>query len=85
LESFRKSTTDFSLGSSKRPKRPIVVGVATPLERSGNIIFSKLGHFEKNKFKTDLDRVGLVHRIDKDTSGLLVVAKNDSNIWRKWQ
>jgi len=34
-------------------------------------------HFEKNKFKTDLDRVGLVHRIDKDTSGLLVIAKNE--------
>ncbi|MDL1913195.1 MAG: RluA family pseudouridine synthase [Bergeyella sp.] len=34
-------------------------------------------HFEKNGLKTDLDRVGLVHRIDKDTSGLLVVAKNE--------
>lgn len=34
-------------------------------------------HFEKSGIKTDLDRVGLVHRIDKDTSGLLVVAKNE--------
>jgi len=34
-------------------------------------------HFEKNGLKTDLDRVGLVHRIDKDTSGLLVIAKNE--------
>ncbi len=34
-------------------------------------------HFEKNGVKSDLDRVGLVHRIDKDTSGLLVVAKNE--------
>ncbi|TXF75192.1 RluA family pseudouridine synthase [Chryseobacterium sp.] len=34
-------------------------------------------HFEKNNQKSDLDRVGLVHRIDKDTSGLLVVAKNE--------
>lgn len=34
-------------------------------------------HFEKNGLKSDLDRVGLVHRIDKDTSGLLVVAKNE--------
>lgn len=34
-------------------------------------------HFEKNGNKTDLDRVGLVHRIDKDTSGLLVIAKNE--------
>lgn len=34
-------------------------------------------HFEKKGLKSDLDRVGLVHRIDKDTSGLLVVAKNE--------
>ncbi|MDQ0780183.1 RluA family pseudouridine synthase [Chryseobacterium sp. W4I1] len=34
-------------------------------------------HFEKNGLKSDLDRVGLVHRIDKDTSGLLVIAKNE--------
>lgn len=34
-------------------------------------------HFEKNGQKSDLDRVGLVHRIDKDTSGLLVVAKTE--------
>nr|WP_185116970.1 RluA family pseudouridine synthase [Halpernia humi] len=35
-------------------------------------------HFQKDpNFKTDLDRVGLVHRIDKDTSGLLVIAKNE--------
>lgn len=35
-------------------------------------------HFAKDpKFQSDLDRVGLVHRIDKDTSGLLVVAKNE--------
>ena len=34
-------------------------------------------HFEKNGEKSDLDRVGLVHRIDKDTSGLLVIAKNE--------
>lgn len=35
-------------------------------------------HFAKDpKFQSDLDRVGLVHRIDKETSGLLVVAKNE--------
>ena len=43
------STADFSLGSSKSPKRPTTVGVTTPLERLGNTIFSKLGHLEKNK------------------------------------
>lgn len=34
-------------------------------------------HFEKSGEKSDLDRVGLVHRIDKDTSGLLVIAKSE--------
>ena len=34
-------------------------------------------HFQKNGFTSDLDRVGLVHRIDKDTSGLIVLAKNE--------
>lgn len=31
----------------------------------------------KGSYNEDLDRVGLVHRIDKDTSGLLVVAKTE--------
>lgn len=43
----------------------------------GTLINALAYHFEKNGFKSDLDRVGLVHRIDKDTSGLLVVAKNE--------
>lgn len=34
-------------------------------------------HFQKKGFQSDLDRIGLVHRIDKDTSGLLVIAKNE--------
>ena len=43
----------------------------------GTLINALAFHFEKNGQKSDLDRVGLVHRIDKDTSGLLVVAKNE--------
>src|SRR5690606_32737246 len=43
----------------------------------GTLINALAFHFEKNGIKSDLDRVGLVHRIDKDTSGLLVVAKNE--------
>ena len=35
-------------------------------------------HFSKDpNYNSDLDRVGLVHRIDKDTSGLLVIAKTE--------
>ncbi len=43
----------------------------------GTLVNALAYHFEKNGAKSDLDRVGLVHRIDKDTSGLLVVAKNE--------
>ncbi len=43
----------------------------------GTLVNALAFHFEKNGQKSDLDRVGLVHRIDKDTSGLLVVAKTE--------
>ncbi|MCL1655285.1 RluA family pseudouridine synthase [Elizabethkingia miricola] len=44
---------------------------------SGTLVNALAYHFEQNGDKSDLDRVGLVHRIDKDTSGLLVIAKNE--------
>ncbi len=44
---------------------------------SGTLVNALAFHFEKQGKKSDLDRVGLVHRIDKDTSGLLVVAKSE--------
>ena len=43
----------------------------------GTLVNALAFHFEKNGQKSDLDRVGLVHRIDKDTSGLLVIAKTE--------
>lgn len=43
----------------------------------GTLVNALAFHFEKNNEKSDLDRVGLVHRIDKDTSGLLVIAKSE--------
>ncbi len=43
----------------------------------GTLVNALAYHFEQNGKKSDLDRVGLVHRIDKDTSGLLVVAKTE--------
>ena len=42
----------------------------------GTLVNAVAFHFQKNGFTSDLDRVGLVHRIDKDTSGLIVLAKN---------
>ena len=44
---------------------------------TGTLVNALAFHFEKKGEKSDLDRVGLVHRIDKDTSGLLVIAKNE--------
>ena len=40
---------------------------------SGKLVNALLHHYPKS---AELTRAGLVHRIDKDTSGLLVVAKN---------
>ena len=44
---------------------------------SGTLLNGLIYHFNKLPLNTN-DRPGLVHRIDKDTSGLLVVAKTDS-------
>ena len=46
---------------------------------SGTLINGLLYHF-KNLPKNSSNRPGLVHRLDKDTSGLLVVAKNDASM-----
>ncbi len=44
----------------------------------GTLINALAFHFSKDpNYNSDLDRVGLVHRIDKDTSGLLVIAKTE--------
>ena len=43
---------------------------------SGTLINALIYHFE-NLPKNSSNRPGLVHRLDKDTTGLLVVAKND--------
>jgi 23S rRNA pseudouridine1911/1915/1917 synthase len=43
---------------------------------SGTLVNGLLHHFETLPLNSN-DRPGLVHRIDKDTSGLLVVAKTD--------
>ncbi|XOD67275.1 MAG: RluA family pseudouridine synthase [Flavobacteriales bacterium Tduv] len=48
---------------------------------SGTLVNALKYHFEGLPISNnDLDRPGLVHRIDKDTSGLLVVAKNEYSL-----
>jgi len=44
---------------------------------SGTLINGILGHVESLPGGSSEERPGLVHRIDKDTTGLLVVAKNE--------
>ena len=46
---------------------------------SGTLINALIYHFE-NLPKNSSNRPGLVHRLDKDTSGLLVIAKNDKSM-----
>ena len=46
---------------------------------SGTLVNGLLYHF-KNLPINSSNRPGLVHRLDKDTSGLLVVAKNDNSM-----
>lgn len=46
----------------------------------GTLINGIAHYFERKGLKTDLDRIGLVHRIDKNTSGLLVIAKNEFSL-----
>ena len=46
--------------------------------KSGTIVNALINHCgEEFKFVGDTQRPGIVHRIDKDTSGLVVIAKND--------
>ncbi len=42
---------------------------------SGTLLHGLAHHYDQSSEEYDLDRFGLVHRIDKDTTGLLIVAK----------
>ncbi len=44
---------------------------------SGTLVNALLSHTADLSEVNDLTRPGIVHRLDKDTSGLLVIAKND--------
>lgn len=59
-----------------KPKSMVVH--PAPGNYSGTLVNALLYHF-KNELSTlnDITRPGIVHRIDKDTTGLLVVAKNN--------
>lgn len=46
-------------------------------DRAGTLVNALLFHVDDLSGINGIERPGIVHRIDKDTSGLLVVAKND--------
>lgn len=49
-----------------------------PGNETGTIVNAILYHFNEDlAYGTDPTRPGIVHRLDKDTSGLLLIAKND--------
>ncbi|MFQ5452955.1 MAG: RluA family pseudouridine synthase, partial [Candidatus Zixiibacteriota bacterium] len=52
--------------------------------RTGTLVNALLYHFEKLSQTSSVDRPGIVHRLDKGTSGLLLVAKED-NVFLKLQ
>ena len=45
--------------------------------KKGTLVNALLYHFNSLSQSTDTDRPGIVHRLDKETSGLLLIAKND--------
>jgi 23S rRNA pseudouridine1911/1915/1917 synthase len=47
---------------------------------TGTLINALIYHFNNLPVTSTADRPGLVHRIDKDTSGLLVIAKTESSL-----
>jgi 23S rRNA pseudouridine1911/1915/1917 synthase len=47
---------------------------------TGTLLNGLLYHLKNNPRKSLIDRPGLVHRLDKETSGLLIAAKNEKTL-----
>jgi 23S rRNA pseudouridine1911/1915/1917 synthase len=58
-------------------KAPGMVVHPAPGNWSGTLVNALIGRGEELPESGDPDRAGLVHRLDKDTSGLLLVAKSE--------
>jgi len=52
----------------------------TPTHQGGTLVHALLHHWQGNRPGLDPVRPGIVHRLDKDTSGLLVVAKDPETL-----
>lgn len=63
-------------------KPPFLIAHPTATVRTGTVVNALLGRIQLSKDnhfdpKEDDYRPGIVHRLDKDTSGVMVIAKND--------
>ncbi len=58
-------------------KKAGMVTHPAPGNQYGTLVQALLNHTKNNLSNVNLNRPGIVHRLDKDTSGLIVVAKND--------
>jgi 23S rRNA pseudouridine1911/1915/1917 synthase len=72
---------DDDLAAINKP--PNLVAHPTATLRSGTVVNALLGRMELSKERIydptdEAYRPGIVHRLDKDTSGVMVVAKNDA-------
>lgn len=45
---------------------------------SGTLVHAMLGHAQDLSGIGGIERPGIIHRLDKDTSGLIIIAKNDA-------
>ncbi len=59
-------------------KPPGLVTHPAPGHWSGTLVNALLWYFRQSEHAASLPRAGIVHRLDKDTSGLLMVAKTES-------
>jgi 23S rRNA pseudouridine1911/1915/1917 synthase len=65
----------------------MVIHIGAGIHR-GTLVNALLHHFQSLSHSGGTERPGIVHRLDKQTSGLLVVAKNDfghANLARQFQ
>ena len=59
-------------------KKPGVLTHPVPGSSKDTIVNALLYHYDKLSNLSGKDRAGIVHRLDKDTSGLLIIARDDN-------
>jgi len=50
--------------------------------REGTLVSALMNYADRLSTVGGTDRPGLVHRLDKDTSGVIIIAKNDETHWK---